>query len=80
MKFEYDVIYNEFVSRMNALLARAKKGDATALNDYQVIKNDFDARAAEGFIDWESDISRHLKMLEYWCKRAAAAPQIKETI
>lgn len=74
MKFEYHEVYEHFVHEMNALLARAQKGDAGVMDDYRSIKADFDTKVAAGFVDWEGDIARHLKMLEIWCKRAEPTP------
>jgi hypothetical protein len=68
MKLEYDVIRNDFARRMNTLLAQAQKGDAGVMDAFRLIQADFDARVVEGFVDWESEIAIHLKMLKHWCK------------
>ena len=74
MQIEYEVVYSDFVRRMNALLIRAKAGDAGVMDDYWAIKADLDTRVASGFVDWESDISHHLKMLKYWCEKFEPTP------
>jgi hypothetical protein len=74
MELKYDIIRNDFVRRMNVLLARAQKGDAGVMDDFRLIQADFDARVVEGFVDWENDISIHLKMLKYWCEQAEPTP------
>ena len=74
MEMEYYIIRNDFVRRMNALLARAQNGDAGVMDDFHLLQADFDARIAEGFVDWENDISILLKMLKYWCERAEPTP------
>lgn len=68
--FKYDLIRDDFIRRMNALLVRAKNGDTNCMEEWKLIKDDLDSQVASGFVDWESDIDQHLKMLKYWCEKA----------
>jgi hypothetical protein len=57
---------------MNALLVRAKAREKGLMVEYEAIVGDYAGAKEAGWIDWEDEVSTHLRMLKGWIRRAEA--------
>ena len=60
----------QFHTRMHDLLMRAKKMEKGLTPELDALQTEFDTASAAGYKDWEDEISRNLKMLRIWVRKA----------